>query len=73
MTEAAPESLFEKLRAAGSRLAILPSALHLGWRAAPGWSTASAGLTLVQGLLPVAFIWLVRDLINRFSTTHSMA
>lgn len=66
MTQTGTGTLFKKLQVAGARLAILPSALALAYRGAPGWSATSILLTLMQGLMPAAFIWIIRDLINRF-------
>ncbi len=53
-----------KLRNAAIQFAQLPRALKLVWDAAPGWTTAWAALLLAQGLLPVATVYLVRNLVN---------
>lgn len=53
-----------KLRKAAAQFAQLPRALRLVWDAAPGWTTAWAVLLLAQGLLPVATVYLVRNLVN---------
>lgn len=67
MTQNPAVTLFGKLRVAAARLTVLPRALGLAYRAAPGSSAISIFFTLLQGLMPAAFIWLVRDLINRVS------
>jgi ATP-binding cassette subfamily B protein len=54
-----------KLRIALAQLAHLPRALGLVWAAARGWAVAWAALLLVQGLLPVATVYLTRLLVDR--------
>jgi ATP-binding cassette subfamily B protein len=49
-----------KLRGALAQLAYLPRALSLVWAAARDWTSARAFLPLIQGLLPVATVWLTR-------------
>lgn len=46
------------------QFAQLPRALKLVWDAAPAWSLAWGVLLLLQGLLPVATVYLVRNLVN---------
>jgi ATP-binding cassette subfamily B protein len=46
------------------RLPHLPRALALVWHAARYWTIAWASILVVQGLLPVAVIYLTRDLVN---------
>ena len=58
------ESLGEKLRRATAQLPFLGRALGLVWAAAPGWTVASLALLMVQGLLPVANVYLVRHLVD---------
>ena len=53
-----------KLRKAAAQFAQLPRALKLVWDGAPAWTAAWAILLLVQGLLPVATVYLVRNLVN---------
>jgi ATP-binding cassette subfamily B protein len=53
-----------KLRGALAQMPHLPRALGLAWAAARGWTLAWAGLLLVQGLLPVATVYLTRGLVN---------
>ena len=53
-----------KFDQAGRHLRDVPRALYLAWEAAPRWTAASAGLLVLQGLLPVATVWLSRSLVN---------
>ena len=53
-----------KLRKAAAQFAQLPRALKLVWHAAPAWTAAWGVLLLLQGLLPVATVYLVRNLVN---------
>ena len=64
--------LVSKLRKAATQFAELPRALKLVWDAAPGWSAAWAALLLVQGLLPVATVYLVRNLVNGLVTVFKV-
>jgi ATP-binding cassette subfamily B protein len=57
--------LFEKLRKAAGQLAELPRALRLVWDAAPGWTAGWGCLLLLQGVLPVATVYLVRNVVNQ--------
>ena len=54
-----------KLRKAAAQFAQLPRALKLVWDAAPEWTTAWGVLLLLLGLLPVATVYLVRNLVNQ--------
>ncbi len=56
--------LSTKLRFALAQMAYLPQALALVWTAARRWTIAWAVLLLVQGLLPVATVWLTRLLVD---------
>ena len=57
-TEAAEE-------AGGEQLVVDAwQAVRLAWRAAPGWLLAHVGVTVVAGLLPVAAVWLLRDVVD---------
>lgn len=49
---------------AWAHLAYVPRALGLVWRAAPRHMVAWAALLIVQGLLPVATVWVTRVLVN---------
>jgi ATP-binding cassette subfamily B protein len=57
--------LNQKLRKAAAQFAELPRALKLVWDAAPGWTSAWGLLLLFQGVLPVATVYLVRNLVNQ--------
>ncbi len=46
------------------RLKDLPRALGLVWEAARGWTAAWAVLLLIQGVLPVALVWLTKILVD---------
>jgi ATP-binding cassette subfamily B protein len=52
------------LRDAKVQLAYLPRTLRLVWGAARGWTTAWAALLLVQGLLPIATVYLTGQLVD---------
>jgi ATP-binding cassette subfamily B protein len=53
-----------KLRRAAAQLPYLPRALRLVWEAAGRWTTAWAVLLVIQGLLPLATVWLTRPLVD---------
>ena len=53
-----------KLRRAAAQLPYLPRALRLVWQAAGRWTIAWAALLVVQGLLPLAPVWLTRSLVD---------
>jgi ATP-binding cassette, subfamily B, bacterial len=57
--------LSSKLRKAAAQLRYLPRTLALVWAAARRWTTAWAALLAVQGLLPLAIVYLTRPLVNR--------
>lgn len=59
-----PRLLERKLRGALSQLPYLPRALGLAWNAARNWTLAWAFLLLLQGLLPVAIVYLTRLLVD---------
>jgi ATP-binding cassette subfamily B protein len=42
----------------------LEQALRLVWKSAPGWTLANAGLVVAQGLLPLAGLYLLRQIVN---------
>ena len=57
----------EELRSARHRLSqvrLVPRALRLVWDAAPGWTFVSLLILVVQGLLPVATVYLTRNVVN---------
>jgi len=47
-----------------AQLAYLPRTLQLIWAAARGWTVAWVTLLVVQGLLPTAYVYLTRLLVN---------
>ncbi|MGH7898044.1 MAG: ABC transporter ATP-binding protein, partial [Candidatus Binatia bacterium] len=55
----------ERLRRALPHLPYLPRALSLVWEATRLWMAAWVALLVVQGLLPVATVYLTRELVNR--------
>ena len=62
-----PESarlLATKFLGAATQLRYLPRALRLVWSAARRWCLLWAALLVVQGLLPVAIVYLTRDLVD---------
>jgi ATP-binding cassette subfamily B protein len=42
----------------------LARALKLVWSVSPGWTAASAGLTVIQGVLPLATVWLMKLIVD---------
>jgi ATP-binding cassette, subfamily B, bacterial len=58
------EYLATRLRRAPDQLAQLWETVRLVWRAAPGWSLAWAIFLAVDGILPVATVYLTRPLVN---------
>lgn len=55
----------DNLRQLGIQLAYLPQTWRLIYAAAHRWTWAWAGLLVVQGLLPVAIVYLTRTLVNQ--------
>jgi ATP-binding cassette, subfamily B, bacterial len=53
---------------------IMP-ALRLAWQAAPGWTIANSALLLIQGIVPVALLYLTKLVIDRVTVglTHPQA
>lgn len=60
----APLTLRSKLRRALAQLRYLPRAWGLVWGAARYWTLAWAALLVVQGLLPVATVYLTRQVVD---------
>jgi ATP-binding cassette subfamily B protein len=56
--------LGNRLRKVIAQLPHLSRALRLVWAAGRGWTAAWVALLFVQGLLPVALVYLTRDLVN---------
>jgi ATP-binding cassette, subfamily B, bacterial len=52
---------------------LIRRALALIWKSAPGWSLVSMGLALVQSLLPVAILYLTRQLVDYVSTNATVS
>jgi ATP-binding cassette, subfamily B, bacterial len=48
---------------------LIRRALALIWKSAPGWTLLSLGLALVQSVLPVAILYLTRQLVDYVSTS----
>ena len=57
-----------RLRKLWSQIPYLPRALALVWSASRGWTLAWLVLLMVQGLLPVATVYLSRALVDRLAT-----
>lgn len=56
--------LASKILGAAEQLRYLPRVLRLVWSAAPRWSLLWAALLVVQGVLPVAVVYLTRALVD---------
>ena len=56
--------LTSRLRKALAHVPYLPQTLALVWTSARGWTIAWAALLVLQGLLPVASVYLSRALVN---------
>jgi len=55
----------DKLRNALEQLPYMPRAIALVWQAAGRWTAIWLVLLLIQGLLPIASVYLTRTLVNR--------
>jgi ATP-binding cassette subfamily B protein len=62
-------SLGRTARRVTAQWPYLPRALGLVWQAARQWTLAWAALLVVQGLLPIAIVYLTRDLVNAMAGT----
>jgi ATP-binding cassette subfamily B protein len=62
-------SVRNDLREARKQLAYVPRALQLVWGAAPALTAAWGALLVVDGLLPVGFVYLTRLLVDNLVTT----
>lgn len=60
----APTAAGPRLRLAATQLRYLPRTLDLVFRAAPAWTMAWGAMLVVQGLLPVAIVYLTRALVD---------
>ncbi|MDF5720868.1 MAG: ABC transporter ATP-binding protein [Rhizonema sp. PD37] len=47
-----------------ARISYLPKTLHLVWTASKGWMIAWAILLVIQGLMPVAMVYLTRSVVD---------
>ena len=56
--------LATKLRGAAGQARYLPRALRLVWAASRRWTLLWIGLLVAQGLLPVAVVYLTRELVD---------
>jgi ATP-binding cassette subfamily B protein len=56
--------LIPRLRKALAQLPYIPQTLSLVWSAARGWTVTWGVLLLLQGLLPVAGVYVTRWLVN---------
>ena len=54
----------ERIKRTLQSLSGLERALGLAWRSGPGWSSASALLVVVQGLLPLATLYLLKLIVD---------
>ena len=54
-----------RLRRLAAQLPYLPRTMGLVWTAARGWTAAWIAVLLVQGVLPVATVYLTRTVVNR--------
>jgi ATP-binding cassette subfamily B protein len=54
----------DKLRQAMAQLSYLPRTAALVWQATHAWTAAWVGLLVVQGVLPVAVVYLTRPLVD---------
>ena len=59
-----PHLIVPKLRKAAAQVQYLPRALGLVWAAARGWTAGWVGLLAVQGVLPLATVYLTRALVD---------
>ncbi|MBN1630685.1 MAG: ABC transporter ATP-binding protein [Thermoleophilia bacterium] len=48
-------------------------ALKMVWSIAPGWTAASVALTVLQGVLPLATVWLIKLIVDAVSDAISAA
>ena len=56
--------LNSKLRKAFDQIRLLPRALALIWKASRGWTAIWTALLIVQGILPVASVYLTRGVVD---------
>ena len=63
----------EMLTTFRSQVPHLPRALGLVWHAAPRWTAAWSLLLVIQGLLPVAMVYLTRTVVDRITGSEAAA
>lgn len=56
--------LTSKLRGVAAELPYVPRAVALVWEAAPGWTALWGALLVVQGVLPVATVYLTKAVVD---------
>ena len=61
--------MFERLRKAQAQLPYLPESLRLIWGAARTWTLAWSGLLVLQGLLPIALVYLTGAFVDSLSAS----
>ena len=62
---------YTQIRASLVQLSHLPEALRLVWTPAPGWTAAWLVFLLIQGLLPIATVYVTRLLVDTLVQTTS--
>lgn len=63
------KNITQRWRVGHAPLVLLPRSLRLVWTAAPHWTTAWICLLIVQGVLPVATVYLTKLIIDSFVAT----
>jgi ATP-binding cassette, subfamily B, bacterial len=53
-------AIVERIR----HILLLDRAVRLVWQSAPGWTLINIGLVLIQGFLPVASLWVMRQIVD---------
>lgn len=75
MHDATPEiaraGVRARLEGARQRARLLGRAFRLVWESAPGWTTASLVLVGLQGLLPLATLYLVKLLVDALAAAYA--
>ncbi|MCP4693417.1 MAG: ABC transporter ATP-binding protein [Desulfobacterales bacterium] len=59
-----PAFSFRRRPSGGGRGFHLGKALRLVWKSAPGWTAAGAALVMIQGLLPLASLYLMKRVLD---------
>lgn len=66
------QSLRDNLNKVASQLPYLPKALALVWQAARHWTLLWCCLLLIQGLLPIATVYLTRTVVNQLVNANAL-